>query len=580
MKISLLALIFVFTSVLMAEEFPSTTPVSVIEANYEKEILSSIEQMLGKDLGTLVKVKAKVEDTEKNAKPSLDVAYLPIPPTKINLLGPNANNQKISNLDVNIKILAEMDPNLETQIKDLVNFSIKNIPASIKIEKFNVNKDQNRKIASDENKENKPLSELIQEWKWSFFLLLGLLSIVGFLLAMKIMSNGLQTAADNLAGGFRLNNRTTPPDDKSDKEEAEIKSETIDVEHSLYKDQIPTNVSFLEDILKEDSSAFFTALTSDVKDKMGFKWLLTKMNPEVVSLIKKVMDKSRLQELLATDENEDDLKINLAEWLQKFTERQLVNKMKEENIIDRALSASQKVKLYSWNAEIFNTGKDNVSDNAIWRLAAEVLTQNEFADLTKGIDAELWNKVILSADVNDEAVLAAYQNLEEFVEKDKKSEGSSKNKYINERLLVPMIDSIRSKPFGQDDEMIQSLCVNNKELEEILRAKVWTAANLRDIPETFIKSFIYEQSTEVVFSLIYSLPEDLAKSIDSMLDSGNKKIIIQDLVQRAKQKATDKEQLAARNLARKAIDDLRTSYQKGDFKLKSEDNKGKDLYAA
>lgn len=590
----LMVFVFVFLNIFSASVLKAeSSDIQQMTEVSERRLRQSLEGYLGKNARFVVTVyfDQNLENGTDKAN-SMDVNPWiisgPYLPQEANL------NGDYSNRKAEVEILLEKETDLE-KIKSIEKLA-KNVlrgaetnliirPVLDPLPLLDNQLDRARNPASEYV--NGEASKVAQQWiKDLMPLAVGILIFIGLFLIGRMLQKSAQSLAEGISS-------IRPQASSSLGGTLTLKSEQSDNAHEKSLDaahvsslppfhgtniELKKNLEVLEKCILETPTVLLRCLEDDLTDRIGLRFLVSKVSENAKNKLKEVLGVTRLVEASSSSLGSDIVGFDTRAWIQQLVERIEIKRLSGGNVVEEALNPEEALLLSAAPHDQLFECALKINRPETWRVATDYLSSDYLKKRSKDLDDMAWKQILVGSRITETSMIR--QSLKSLIEGVRlvASESAVMSKYHREskehfvrRVLPSLIDAILARDLGEDDKLIEELGIESRDYVEFIWERVWTPSRLDLLSDDQIASVILKlDSNERKAYLISALPQKYSERLLNLLPEGNQKKIIKDIVARLKNTTDQDKQDTIKSLAREFLDYLRIQVLNGSIVIRKE----------
>ncbi|HLE01118.1 MAG TPA: hypothetical protein VJB59_12715 [Bdellovibrionota bacterium] len=573
-----------------AAPFELNPEIEALRKSLEQKVQENVKTFLGDEARVVTSVQVIESQVRPQVKPltpgdGVDILYAPssFVTEQIRPVEAPSKNVVIDSVDVEIQIGGDVDATALNNARELVLKTLKGLNPKVTVTKLTLppKKAPTPTPAPMPSVEPDKLSKApeVPEWKTLLPLLSAVAAAFILTLGILIFGQAVKASAQTVVQGLSSLFLTSKSKDSLGIEGSEEnpivlehkngldggakkpKSETLLTDYSR-------NVQIIKEALAQNPLLFLRAVNDSDQELWGIKWLLPNLTGDEQETVKKFLGMARVRRM-AEIPNDADFGEQTA-WLQDFVERLVLNKIRERTLVERALGSEKTARIFLIKPEHLSTIGKQLNTPGTWRILSEFLPRENFDKLIKEMPQSELQNLIDAARAEITAVAqAADQIIATAGEVPEEQQTEERAQFYSQTLLDPILNSLASKNFGEDDEFLDRISEQAPELATMVRERFWTPRDLASVADEALGLVLRTLRNEQRAAFIFALPAPHSERVESLLPQGNVRTIVTDQLTRMRQRNDANEIRNALSTARNVIESLRKDHASGKFKLRT-----------
>jgi hypothetical protein len=548
---------FVILSLKLQAAAVITKEVNDFELGLQKKIEKDVRHFLGTESEFNVVVSAvKMPEKQNKEISSFDIGYLPRPFQKEII---EEGGLKLKNLSVKIFVFSEVDDSSLKFLKTLVESHTQGLSAKIEAQKIV------RTLKKKENATQIEPTFMQKVLRNPFFVLKFLAVVIGMILFLisslwlKNFLSGLTGKTFNSIKEIIQDLKPNPTRMIDRKEEIE----SVKAENKFYQELFSRNLSIIHKTNLEIPDCLDVCIKKeDLRDIKGLRSLLPFLGHESHVNIRYNISEE-LSNALLNPKDESPLSSNdFYRWVNSFTERLSVLRIKSATLYEKILSSDTMNKLKSINELDLIEAARTLNQTIIWKIVFEVLPEDRSTFYIEQLDEKEMQMIFKAENLKKSQIIEQADLLiKTCVNMD-----TSFNLKIDESLLKPLMTILEAKKPGEDDSYLNSLTNFSAEIIPLVQANIWTSRMIKEIPAENLKSAFLELDIDQKLDVIVGFRELYADLfIDFVQDPKLKRILVDET--NNSNKITPERIKASYKTCRAFMTSLKKQHDQGSFEL-------------
>ena len=553
-------IIWLLFSLLSFNAFAANTvnkDVDAFKEGLQSKIEADIKNFLGEGSEFDVIVSAGVASEVKvNQVTSYDIGYLPRPFQK------EAKDQeglKIQNVGVKVYVYSKVDEPSLKFIKTLVQNHVQGFRANITTEK----------IVRSIVKEAAP--KVVEASWWQKFTanpenvlkvlgyVLGFASLVVFLVWFKNVAAGASGSTLNSLKQIASEFKPNPTKLIDRKEEIATRNN----EDKFYQSLFERNINIIQKTNLEIPDCLESCIKlNDTKDLKGLRSLIPYLGNESHVHIRYNIT-SELSSALLNLKDENPLSSrDFFQWVNNFTERLSVLKIKAAALFERLLAPELMTKLKNISESELLEAAKKLNQPMVWKIIFEILPQERSQFLVAQLDEKDMQVIFKKENLKKSEIIKLAQQL--LVTCTKLDSFSTEK--MDMGILRPIMTILESKRPGEDDKYLESLSEYSAEIIPLVQANIWTAKMIREVPEDVLREKFSTLDIDQKSGLLLGFKDLFGEMFLGFVQDPKLKLILSDKI-KSSEKVTPEVTKDAYRTCRSFLTELKRDHDQGMYEL-------------